>query len=164
MKINERFPWALAVLDVKPADHLLEIGCGAGILAELIAGKLTKGSITAVDSSAAMIKMAAKRNEGKVDFITSDFAEADLPANAYHKVLAFNVNFFWKEPAKELALIKKCLKKNGQLYVFYQAPYDITIEASKPIREKLLSNGYTIVDTIFKKMTPTSAFCIVATP
>lgn len=159
MKTNERFPWALAVLDVKPADHLLEIGCGAGILAELIAEIAT---ITVIDSSAAMIKKAEKRNKEKVNFITSDFAKADLPANAFNKVLAFNVNFFWKDPSAELTLIRKCLKHNGQLYVFYQAPYDITIEAAKPIKEKLLTNGFTIVDTIFKKMNPVSAFCVIA--
>lgn len=160
MKINERFPWALAVLDVKPTDHLLEIGCGAGILAELIA---EKGTITAIDSSPAMIKKAEKRNrEGKINLITSDFAKADLPDNTYHKVLAFNVNFFWKDPSAELVLIRRSLKRNGKLYVFYQAPYDITIEAAKPIEEKLRSNGYTIVDTIFKKMNPVSAFCVIA--
>jgi ubiquinone/menaquinone biosynthesis C-methylase UbiE len=164
MKINERFTWALDVLDVKPADHLLEIGCGAGVLAELISGDLKTGSITAVDSSAAMIKIASRKNIAKADFITSDFASAALPDNIYDKVLAFNVNFFWKGPAAELALIRKYLKRKGRLYVFYQAPYDITIAAAKPIEEKLLSHGYAIVDILFKKMTPASAFCIIASP
>jgi Methylase involved in ubiquinone/menaquinone biosynthesis len=162
MKINERFPWAVDVLDIKPSDHLLEIGCGVGILAEQIAGKLTTGTITAIDSSQAMIKIATKKNIANAHFITSDFVSATFPVNTYHKILAFNVNFFWKDPAAELALIRKYLKRNGKLYVFYQAPYDITIAAAKPIEEKLRSHGYTIVDTLFKKMIPASAFCIVA--
>lgn len=162
MKINERFLWALDVLGIKPSDHLLEIGCGAGILAEQIAGGLAGGSITALDSSEAMIKIASRKNITNARFITSDFANAALPDNAYNKVLAFNVNFFWKEPAAELALIRKCLKRNGKLFVFYQAPYDITIDAAKPVEEKLLKNRYTIVDTVFKKMNPASAFCIIA--
>jgi len=161
MKINERFPWAVTVLNVKPSDHLLEIGCGAGVLAEQIAGKLKTGSLTAIDSSAAMIKMAVKKNIN-AQFITCDFASAALPEKAYDKILAFNVNFFWKDPAAELTLIRKYLKRNGKLYVFYQAPYDITIAAAKPIEEKLLSHGYKIVDTVFKKMSPASAFCIIA--
>ncbi|SIN75779.1 class I SAM-dependent methyltransferase [Chitinophaga niabensis] len=163
MKINERFTWAVDVLNIKPSDHLLEIGCGAGILAEQIGGRLTAGTITAIDSSAAMIKIASRKNIANAHFITSDFASAALPGNAYHKILAFNVNFFWKDPATELALIRKYLKRNGKLYVFYQAPYDITITAAKPIEEKLRSQGYKIVDTIFKKLSPASAFCIVAT-
>ncbi|WP_343307401.1 class I SAM-dependent methyltransferase [Chitinophaga niabensis] len=163
MKINERFTWAVDVLDIKPSGHLLEIGCGAGILVEQIGGRLTKGTITAVDSSAAMIKIATRKNIANARFITSDFASVELPDKTYDKVLAFNVNFFWKDPSAELALIRKCLKRNGKLYVFYQAPYDITIAAAKPIEEMLRSHGYTIVDTLFKKMTPASAFCIVAT-
>lgn len=161
MKINERFTWAVGVLDIKPSDHLLEIGCGAGILAEQIGSRLTKGTITAVDSSAAMIKIAARKNIANAHFITSDFASAALPDKAYDKILAFNVNFFWKDPSAELALIRKYLKRSGKLFVFYQAPYDITIAAAKPIEEKLLHHGYTIVDTVFKKMVPASAFCII---
>ncbi len=126
MKINERFLWAVEVLDIKPSDHLLEIGCGAGILAEQIGGRLAAGTITAVDSSAAMIKIATRKNVANAHFIASDFASAALPDNAYNKILAFNVNFFWKEPSKELALIRKYLQDNGRLYVFYQAPYDIS--------------------------------------
>lgn len=162
MKINERFLWAIDVLDIKPSDHLLEIGCGAGILVEQIGGRLREGTITAVDSSTAMIKTATRKNIANAHFITSDFASAALPENAYNKILAFNVNFFWKEPSAELALIRKCLKPKGKLYVFYQAPYDITIAAAKPIEEKLHSHGYTIVDILFKKMSPASAFCIIA--
>lgn len=37
MEVNERFSWAAAIIAPKPASVLLEIGCGAGILAELIA-------------------------------------------------------------------------------------------------------------------------------
>lgn len=162
MKINERFSWAIDVLDIKPSDHLLEIGCGAGILVEQIGGRLKEGTITAVDSSAAMIKIATRKNITNAHFITSDFTRTSLPENSYNKILAFNVNFFWKDAANELTLIRKYLKRNGKLYVFYQAPYDITIAAAKPIEEKLRSHGYTIVDTIFKKMKPASAFCIIA--
>jgi 16S rRNA A1518/A1519 N6-dimethyltransferase RsmA/KsgA/DIM1 with predicted DNA glycosylase/AP lyase activity len=37
MKINERFSWAVSVISISPTDHILEIGCGAGILTEQIA-------------------------------------------------------------------------------------------------------------------------------
>ena len=63
MKLNERFIWAVSVLDIKPTDNVLEIGCGAGILAEQIANKLTTGKITAIDKSMPMIKIASRRNK-----------------------------------------------------------------------------------------------------
>ena len=78
MKIQERFAWAASVLTIKPDDHILEIGCGAGILIEHIALYLTTGTITAVDQSVPMITLASKRNQaslkaGKVDFVAGSF-------------------------------------------------------------------------------------------
>lgn len=92
MKINERFIWALTTLNHKPTDHLLEIGCGSGILAELIAARLTRGKITAIDQSAAAIRMAVKRNErfinsGHSDFVQENFAKTKLSPQHYDKVL-----------------------------------------------------------------------------
>ncbi len=62
MKVSERFTWAVSVLNIKPTDNILEIGCGAGVLAEQIANKLTIGTITAIDKSMPMINMARRRN------------------------------------------------------------------------------------------------------
>jgi 16S rRNA A1518/A1519 N6-dimethyltransferase RsmA/KsgA/DIM1 with predicted DNA glycosylase/AP lyase activity len=42
--INERFIWAASILSVRPTDHILEIGCGAGILTEQIAVHLKSAS------------------------------------------------------------------------------------------------------------------------
>lgn len=170
MKINERFPWALATLNLKPTDHLLEIGCGSGILAELVASHLTEGRLTAVDQSAASIRMAMKRNQrfiasGHSEFIQEAFAKTELSAQSYDKVLSFNLNVFWKDPQKELQLIRDCLiPENGFFYLFHQAPYDITIAAAEPLKKKLIHNSFHIVDTIFKKMNPVSAICVIAKP
>jgi cyclopropane fatty-acyl-phospholipid synthase-like methyltransferase len=35
-KVANRFEWAASLIHPEPDDHLLEIGCGAGLLAELI--------------------------------------------------------------------------------------------------------------------------------
>jgi hypothetical protein len=50
------------------------------------------------------------------------------------------------------------------LYVFHQAPFEIKIAEAKPIQQKLLENSFEIVDVQLKKLKPTSAFCIIATP
>ena len=134
MKLNERFAWAASVLNGKPTDHFLEIGCGSGILAEQIAIQLTSGTITAIDKSKAMIKMAYKRNirfieTGRAIFIIGDFAKSQL-GQSFDKIFGFNVNVFWKNPSRELELIKRYLKPKGHLYIFYQAPYDIDMKAT----------------------------------
>ncbi len=47
MHTNERVAWAAGVVAPQPGDHLLEIGCGAGLLVEQLARNLTTGTLTA---------------------------------------------------------------------------------------------------------------------
>ncbi len=167
VKINERFEWATEVLDIQPGDRILEIGCGAGIAVRLIASRLKKGSITAIDQSAAMIRMATRRNREFSDakksiFLTGSFADTKLPYPEYDKIFAFNVSVFWKNPVTELAIIAAHLKKNGHFYLFHQPPFDITKDIAKKAAEQIRKNGFDIVNTLFKNTKPVPSFCIIA--
>lgn len=169
MKISERFAWAVEVLNIKPTDTILEIGCGTGILVEQIARKLTSGQITAIDQSPALIKMASKRNKEfilrrRVELLTTKFAKMQPGAHFYNKIFAFNVSLFWKNPIHELKLITSHLANEGVFYLFHQPPIEVTKEVSKKAIEQLKSNDYEIVQTIFKRLKPVSAFCIISKP
>jgi ubiquinone/menaquinone biosynthesis C-methylase UbiE len=166
---HERFKWAVELLKVKPTQNILEIGCGAGLLAEEIASKLTTGKVIGIDKSLSMLGKAKKRNKefiekGISEFINADFLNSQLPTKFFDTVTAFNVNVFSKNPVRELELIKRSIKPKGNLYVFYQAPFEIKLTDAKPIQQKLLENSFEIVDMQLKKLKPTSAFCIIAAP
>jgi SAM-dependent methyltransferase len=168
-KTPERFLWATELLEIKPTDHILELGCGAGILAEQIATRLTSGKLIAIDKSSSMVDKAQQRNSRFIDngvssFLAADFLKAELSRSYFNSIVAFNVNFFWKNPVLELLYIKQLLKLKGKLYVFYQAPFDINITAAEPIKQELLKNAFEIITVQFKKFSPTPAFCIVAQP
>ena len=66
-KASERFVWAVDTLKVRPSDRLLEIGCGHGVAVSLVCETLTTGTITALDRSREMVKMATRRNRAHVD-------------------------------------------------------------------------------------------------
>src|SRR5919202_1044262 len=61
-KASERFVWSVDTLEVRPADRLLEVGCGHGVAVSLVCERLTTGTITAIDRSPKMIEMATRRN------------------------------------------------------------------------------------------------------
>lgn len=170
MESHERFTWAAYMLEVQPTDHILEIGCGAGLLVEKIATLLTSGTVTAIDQSVPMITLAAKRNQlfmatGKVSLVVGNFSKATFPESAFDKIVAFNVNFFWKDPANELSRIKKCLKAEGRLCIFYQTPNSTGLLISERIKHVLLMNSFQIVDRIiYHPIYSASAFCIIACP
>jgi SAM-dependent methyltransferase len=125
--LPDRIVWAVETLNIKPSDHLLEIGCGRGIAASLICERLGRGRLTAIDRSKTMIAAARKQNRahldsGKVRFEVVALADAELGRQAFSKILAINVNLFWMDPSKELAVIRKLLRPNGALYLVYEPP------------------------------------------
>jgi len=168
--IPERFTWAAQVLSVAPADTLLELGCGAGILAGQVAALLGKGTITAIDRSAPMISRASRRNatfieKNKARFIQADIADAPPgKAERYNKIFAFNFSTFWKDPAATLAFVRRHLRPGGQFYLFYQPPHNVTREMAAQAREKLEQHGFRAAHTIIKALAPAAAFCIMAVP
>lgn len=57
-----------------PADHVLEIGCGIGLLSELFSSYLKQGGLLSVDISPKAVELARKRLSGRknVSFMVSD--------------------------------------------------------------------------------------------
>lgn len=169
MKVNDRFIWAVEMLHIDPDDHILEIGCGHGIAVSLIAPRLKTGSITAVDSSRAMIDKAQRKNEGlDADFIHQSFGETALGDQRYDKIFAFNVNIFLHDAEKELSLIRGYLAPLGALYVFHQPPPASGMEVVQGFADRITGElekgGYTVRDVLFKKLAPSPCVCVISQP
>ena len=125
-KPSERFVWAVDTLEVRPADRLLEVGCGHGVAVSLVCERLTTGTITAIDRSPKMIEMATQRNREHVDagravLEAIALEDADLGDQRFDKVFAFNVAPFWLQPAAALGAVREHLARDGAVYIFWDA-------------------------------------------
>jgi cyclopropane fatty-acyl-phospholipid synthase-like methyltransferase len=88
---SPRLAWAVDVLDVRPSDRVLEVGCGHGVAASLVCERLDGGRLTAIDRSAKMIDMAKRRNEehvaaGRAVFETVEMERASFGEERFDKV------------------------------------------------------------------------------
>jgi len=125
--IPPRIRWAVDLMDVQPADHVLEIGCGAGYGAEMICERLETGKLFAIDRSESGVDRTKRRcsrflESGRLTVRQIDLATLRVPVKRLHKVFAFNVNLFWVRPcADEIALLHERVLPGGSVYFFYDA-------------------------------------------
>lgn len=164
-KVPERLRWAVETLHVKPDESILEIGCGHGIAAALIAEKLTTGKIIAIDRSEKAIQTAIQKNEhhlaaGKLEFHVTSLHEANFGDTRFNKIFAVNVNVFWLTPAKELAVLKNLLTPDGILYLFYEPPASKAQEIADKVSSNFQAGGFAVQEVLFKELPSALGVCI----
>ena len=125
--VPPRITWAVGVMDVQPADHVLEIGCGPGAAAELLCRRLETGKLFAIDRSESGVDRTKRRcakfiEAGRLTVRQIDLATLRVPVKRLDKIFAFNVNLFWvRECADEVALLHERLTPGGGIYLFFDA-------------------------------------------
>lgn len=111
-------PFADAVLSaaaLQPAENVLDIGCGAGVLTLKAARAVTPtGRATGIDVSQPLINLARQRAGNAADFHLQDASayRPDAPADAM--VSRFGVMFF-SDPGPAFASLRAALKPGGRL-------------------------------------------------
>lgn len=96
-------------------DGVLEIGCGTGSTALLLAGSVKH--ITATDISSNMIEIAKAKavdqKIGNATFLKADVFDEALKSAAFDAVLAFNVLHLMEDLAAQLERINTLLRPGG---------------------------------------------------
>lgn len=158
--VPERLRWAVQLLDIAPADEILEIGSGPGVSVSLVCGQLADGHITAIDRSATAVQRATKRNadyvaSGKAVVHQLDLADVELvrwalAGQRFDKVFAVNVNLFWVRPADaELQLIKDLLGPGGVVHLVYEPPgKQQASRVAEAVTAALANRGFATASTI----------------
>ncbi len=167
-RMPARLLWAVDVLNIAPDDRLLEIDCGAGLAVSLACERLNTGTITAIDQSEAMIRLAQQRNQAHIAAGKAVFQARALEAAAFgdarfSKVFAFNVNLFERQPASALQVIKTHLLPDGALYLFYQPPLaEKTRRIAERVEHNLQANGFSVREITTNDLRPTPVVCLIA--
>jgi ubiquinone/menaquinone biosynthesis C-methylase UbiE len=117
--------WAAQLLDVRPADRVLELGCGPGVAIAALATRATRGSVVGVDHSPVMIRQARRRNRaairaGRVRLVHTPVESLSLGDGPYDAALAVNTIGRWPDPVARLRELARLLRPGGRLALVSQ--------------------------------------------
>ena len=150
-QVPPRIRWAVDLMDVQPADNVLEIGCGPGYGAELICQRLETGKLFAIDRSESGVDRTRRRcskhvEAGRLTVRQIDLATLRVPVKRLTKVFAFNVNLFWvRDCDDEVALLHERVVPGGAVYLFYDAARpELVPNIVKKASENLLRGGFRV--------------------
>jgi len=108
---------ALAGLELRPTDRLLDVGCGDGYVTHLLAARLTAGYAVGVDTSPRMIAKAAISGAGgRVWFLVADARHLPLRGR-FDVVVSFNALHWVPEQRQALAAIAATTRPGGRVLV-----------------------------------------------
>jgi len=171
-RASERLVWAVETLEVRPADRLLEVGCGHGVAVSLVCERLTTGTITAIDRSPKMIAMAARRNREHVDagraaLEAIALEDADLEDRRFDKAFAFNVAPFWQQPKTALGAVRQHLARDGTVHIFWDARHSAperVRDLGNELADRLREGGFSVEGVLIEDLRPVPAVCVFGRP
>jgi len=109
----------LALMDLRPADRVLDVGSGSGWLVRRLAAHMPDGSVVGIDVSDEMIRRAQLASAGvpNVQFLHGTAEEIPAPAESFTKVLSVESAYYWHDPARGLSEIFRVLEAGGSAWI-----------------------------------------------
>lgn len=112
----------LKLLDPGPADHLLDLGCGAGAIAKYIAGQ-TGAKVTGLDVAGPAIAEAKARTAAdspRLIYLQGDINALDFPAETFDAVISLDTLYWATDLTGTLSRLSRMVKPGGQLAIFME--------------------------------------------
>lgn len=109
-------------LAIHPGGRILEIGCGPGILASMLASKLTESTIYAVDPSATMVDISNRRfsRMNVSDRVRASVGNSSDPGidGAFDLIYASLSFHHWNNRERDLEKLLNKLSTGGSLMIY----------------------------------------------
>ncbi|WP_155341071.1 class I SAM-dependent methyltransferase [Acrocarpospora corrugata] len=171
---RQRNLWVVSLLDVQPADRVLEIGFGPGLAIAELARHVTDGHIYGIDHSEVMVRQASKHNATairarRVELLHTSvdrLPRFDEPLDA---IVAVNSIGFWPNPPDQLTQLRGLLRPGGRIALASQprcpgATADTTARASQELHDLLTQAGFIQPRTETLHLSPPVACALATNP
>lgn len=111
----------LDVLQLKPGDQVLDLGCGSGKITEYLS-ETSAAHFTGVDYCTEAVEQALERTcdlRHRLDFAVQNFDALDFPESSLDAVISIDTLYMPNDLDDTLRKIVSFLKPGGKLAVFY---------------------------------------------
>ena len=113
----------LALMDLKPGERVLDLGCGAGwatrLMAQSVAGGKRPGLVIGLDVSDEMIRRARANSKDydNVMFVVGSAQQIPWDENFFDKVLSVESFYYYADQDRALAELFRVMAPLGTLYI-----------------------------------------------
>ena len=134
----------LRKLGVGPDEHILDLGCGSGILLGTILEHIgLEGRVEAVDFAPRMIARASeKHTDGRVRFHLAQATDVPLPARSVDRVICFSAWPHFTRPDDVITEMHRLLRPGGRVHIWHadsrDTINDIHRNAGDAVRDDML--------------------------
>ena len=127
----------LSLLDLRPHEHVLEIGFGHGRTIERALAAVPEGFVAGVDLSDDMVRMASARLQrfieaGRAELRGGDSARLPYDDGRFDKAYSLHTLYFWSDPVEHLREIHRVLRPNGRVVIGFGPGEDTQARANFP--------------------------------
>jgi ubiquinone/menaquinone biosynthesis C-methylase UbiE len=121
--------WGLRHVTIRPADAILDVGCGGGRTVQKLARLAPEGKVWGVDYSAASVRTSRQVNadaiaRGRVTIARASVAALPFPDRTFAVVTAVETHYYWPDLDANVREILRVLKPGGTLALIAETARD----------------------------------------
>jgi ubiquinone/menaquinone biosynthesis C-methylase UbiE len=109
----------IALMDVKPNDRVLDLGCGTGWASRRLAQIVTSGEVVGLDVADEMLRRAEEtsRHLNNVRFVWGSAESIPFDDGAFTKILSVESFYYYADQGKALDELRRVLAPGGRLFI-----------------------------------------------
>ena len=109
----------LELMQLRPDERVLDVGCGNGWFCRQIASLVPEGSVMGVDVSDEMVRLGERAAKGnpRITFATGTAERLPAPDDAFTRVVSVESAYYWSDPARGLREIFRVLAAGGSAWI-----------------------------------------------
>jgi ubiquinone/menaquinone biosynthesis C-methylase UbiE len=109
----------LALMDLQPADRVLDLGCGTGWASRRMARVATAGEIVGLDVADEMLRRAeqASREFKNIRYVWGSAESVPAKEGTFSKVLSVESFYYYADQGKALDELRRVIAPGGKLFI-----------------------------------------------